>query len=181
MEFVLNKIGVYAGSFDPVTLGHMHVIEKALTMVDELWILIAENPEKKYMSTMFQRQDMVIESIIEKFGVEVFEGNSAKITVEFLHHKEFTASVATEIINAQFLFRGLRNVVDFEYEHGIQDINKTIAPSLTTVFIMPPPELVAVSSSVIRGMVGVNGWEKIAEKYVTKAVIDALNKNRLSK
>jgi pantetheine-phosphate adenylyltransferase len=176
MESKLIKIGVYAGSFDPVTLGHMHVIEKAITMVDKLIILIADNPEKKYMNTIWSRHGMLIESIIEKFGMQVFEGS---IEVDFLDHAEFTASKAIDF-NATLLFRGLRNVIDFEYEHGIQDINKLIAPELTTVFIMPPPELVAVSSSVIRGMVGINGWEKVAEKYVTKAVIDTLNKNRLS-
>lgn len=173
MESKLIKIGVYAGSFDPITLGHMHVIEKALTMVDQLFILIADNPNKKYMSTMWARQDMIIDSIVEKFGVQVFQGNTPRIEVSFLHHKEFTAKIAVEL-NASLLFRGLRNVIDFEYEHGIQDINKLIAPELTTVFIMPPPELVAVSSSVIRGMIHINGSIDIAKKYVPQAVINHL-------
>jgi pantetheine-phosphate adenylyltransferase len=160
------SIAVVSGSFDPITLGHIHVIKEAQKMAHEVIVLVADNPDKKYFFDHDERYDLVVDSINEQLGL-------TGITIAFLPENTFTANVAKQF-GADVIVRGLRNVVDFEYEHGQQMVNFAIEPEVSTVFVMPPPDLVAVSSSMIRGMVKINGWEKVAKKYLPKAALKAL-------
>lgn len=166
-------IAVVSGSFDPITKGHLYVIRQALEMADKVIVLVANNPDKKYFFPKWNRLQIVEESTsIWGDRVEVRE----------LPHGRFTANVAKEL-GATMIVRGLRNVVDFEYEHSQQLMNNVIEPLVTTVFVMPPTDLIAVSSSAIKGIVGVDGWESIAERYIPTAALDALkyaNSNRVA-
>lgn len=169
------KLAVVSGSFDPLTKGHLYVIEQAKKMADKVLILIATNPDKKYCLEPHARMSVVEYGILEHFGQErgIQMLSDEEIVVEHMFRKVFTAVEAKER-GADAIVRGLRNVVDFEYEHGMQLVNNTIAPEVTTIFVMPPPNLIAVSSSAIRGMVGVEGWEQVAEQYVPQVAIKAL-------
>lgn len=159
------KIGVVSGSFDPITMGHIYVIEKALTVVDKLHVLIATNPSKKYFFTDEERGGMVYNALNYTIKNAVDD-----ITVEFLPHTEFTAIYAAEL-GASTIFRGIRNVVDFEYEHSQDLFNTSIAPSVTTMYIMPPPELIQVSSSMVKSMIGMRDWQDKVSNYMPKNVI----------
>lgn len=159
---------VVSGSFDPITLGHIHVIREAQKIPDDVIVLVADNPDKKYFFDHDERYDITVHSINEQLGL-------VGISIHFLPNGIFTASYAKDL-GASVIVRGLRNVVDFEYEHGQQMVNDAIEPDVSTIFVMPPPNLVAVSSSMIRGMIKVNGWEKVAKKYLPKAALNALKK-----
>lgn len=163
------SIGVVSGSFDPITLGHLHVIKEARKVCDEVIIFVANNPDKKYMFEFGERNQLVAEALVEEFGYD------SAINIQYLSSGEFTASAASDL-GANVIFRGLRNVVDFEYEHGMQMVNHAIEPNITTVFVMPPTELIAVSSSMIKGMIGIRGWDSVAKKYVPKCVLKALKR-----
>ena len=161
------SVGVVTGSFDPITLGHIHVIKEAQKVVDEVVVLVADNPDKKYMFELEERYNIVADSIKEQLGL-------SGIRIHKCPSNVFVAEYARNYLDATVIFRGLRNVVDFEYEHGQQIVNNTIQPEVSTVFVMPPLDLVAVSSSMIRGMTKVKGWEKIAKQYLPKAALKAL-------
>lgn len=170
------KLAVVSGSFDPITKGHLYVIEQAKKMADKVLILVATNPDKKYSLNHGARIDVIEHSILEQYGKDVLL--ERVISVDTLPPNMFTA-LAARAHGADAIIRGLRNVVDFEYEHSQQLVNSTIAPEVTTIFVMPPPDLIAVSSSAIRGMVGIDGWEQIAEKYVPAPAIKALKGEKL--
>lgn len=162
---------VVSGSFDPITKGHLYVVEQALKMVDHVIVMIADNPDKRYHFTLEERQTIVKESLIESDGGQALD--EGRVSVVAMPHGRFTARITKEM-GASLVVRGLRNVVDFEYEHSQQLINTTIEPEVTTVFVMPPTELIAVSSSNIKAMVGIEGWEELAENYIPLAALNAL-------
>ena len=171
------KIGAITGSFDPITRGHVYVIEEALKLVDKLVILIAFNPEKKYTFSYEEREELIIQAIKKNTVINFAD---KYITFKHLPSNKFAAEAACEE-GATVIFRGLRNVVDFEYEHSLQLINSNISPEVSTVFVMPPAEFIAVSSSAVKGMVGLDNWEKVAIRYVNAHVIAALSSKHLEK
>lgn len=158
---------VVSGSFDPITKGHLYVIDQARKMADEVIVLVANNPDKRYHFPIEARKAIIEAAVREELGEEL------RVVVDTLPDSKFTASVA-KAMGALLVVRGLRNVVDFEYEHSVQLINTAIEPDVTTVFVMPPTDLIAVSSSAIKGMVGVDGFEAVAKKYVPEAALRAL-------
>lgn len=132
-----KRIALFPGSFDPFTNGHYDLVNRGLSMFDEIVIGIGNNSEKK---RYFKLDDVVknIEKIYKnekRVKVLVFDG----LTADFARkHK------------ANFLLRGLRNAADFEYEKGIAQANKYLNESLETVFLMTTPSLSGISSTIIR-------------------------------
>lgn len=160
----MNK-AVYAGSFDPPTLGHFHIIFEGLKLFDHLVIAIGVNPSKKSFFTVEQRVDMLqqwVDSMGFGFLIDV-------ITYE----EEFTVDVA-ERLDARFLLRGIRNAKDFEYEMEIKDFNHKYNPAIQTVFLTPSEEVAGISSSLVRGCVGIRNWENAVKDYVTPYVLKHL-------
>lgn len=164
-------IAVVSGSFDPITKGHLYVIDQAKKIASKVIVLIANNPEKKYFFDFFLRELIVRQSIFEQYGPLAIQ--DGRFDVISMPDKKFTVNVAEEL-GASIVVRGLRNVVDFEYEHGMQLVNNHISQDVTTLFVMPPPELIAVSSSMIKGMIGIDGWEQVAEKYLPSYALSAM-------
>lgn len=162
---------VVSGSFDPITKGHLYVIDQALKMVDHVIVMVANNPDKRYHFTLEERQAIVRAALEENDDGQAVD--AGRVSIVAMPHGQFTARSANEM-GASLIVRGLRNVVDFEYEHSQQLINTTIEPEVTTVFVMPPTELIAVSSSNIKAMVGIEGWEELAENYIPLAALNAL-------
>jgi pantetheine-phosphate adenylyltransferase len=163
-----KRIGVYAGSFDPLTNGHMSVIGQALQIVDELTIAIGVNPEKKTLFTIDERMAMIVQATQEMHGIGVR-------SFENMYLVDFALEC-----KANVLFRGIRSAKDYEYERGMHDVNLAICdPNLITVFLFPPPELVNVSSSMVKGLVGPKEWQSVVKRYVPPCVMTQLeNKHR---
>lgn len=127
-------IAVYAGSFDPITRGHVDIARKAHSMFDTLIFAVGDNPTKK---TLFDRDEraLLIRQVVPTAVIASFSGLLAKFC------KERSAGV---------IVRGLRALTDFEYELSMAHANKTLAPDVETVFIPTAPELSFVSSSAAK-------------------------------
>lgn len=162
------KIGIVAGSLDPITNGHMFVIEQALKNVDRVHILVAVNSAKRPFFDDVTRVDLARQAI-----AEALPHLCHRAEVHLLPISKFVAKYAEEL-GAEFIFRGIRNVVDFEYEHSQMMINQKVSAKVTTMFVMPPAELTAVSSSMIKSMMCIDGWEQIAAEFVSPCVLKAL-------
>ena len=158
------KIGIYAGSFDPVTFGHMFMINQGSKLFDKLIVAIGRNPAKKGFFTVEERIDMLQEAIQAEnlINVEVTE-----YTNQFLIHY-------AQAQNAKYILRGIRNAEDFGYEIGIKEINARIDSSIETIFLAPPRNMSDISSSVVRGLIGYDGWKEIAKQYVPENVFNRL-------
>lgn len=131
------RIAVFPGSFDPLTKGHEEIIRKALPLFDKIYVAIGENANKKYCFPLEKRQQWIRQVLSQESAVEVavYEG----LTVDFCRK-----------VKAQFILRGLRNPLDFQYEKDIAEANRRLAPEIETVFLLSYPELAHVSSSLVR-------------------------------
>jgi pantetheine-phosphate adenylyltransferase len=131
---------VFPGSFDPITLGHVSVVKRALPLFDEIIIAIGINSEKLGMFSLLQRKQWIEETFKDepKIKVEMFEG----LTVDFCKSKQ-----------AKYILRGLRTAADFEFERGIGQVNRTLAPQIDTIFILTEAEYTPISSSIVRDVI----------------------------
>ncbi len=134
-----KKIALYPGTFDPITNGHFDIIERALSLFDEVIIAVADSQEKKPMFTLTQRIDMVKSATKHLENVKVFGFNN--LTVEFAHTHEAT-----------ILIRGLRAVSDFEYELQLGYVNNSLDDTIETVYLMPKLKHAFISSSIVRNL-----------------------------
>lgn len=158
----MKRIGVYAGSFDPPTNGHLWMMQRGAELFDELLVVLAVNPEKKGFLTMEQRTALLREMMASLPNVRV-ECLTAGFLVDWAKEQ-----------GATHLLRGIRNSADMEYEHAMAQMNARMEPSLQTVFLMPPSELVSVSSTLVRGFVGQQGGERWVKACVPSCVVKVL-------
>ena len=131
------KIGVYPGTFDPITNGHLDIIKRSTHLFDKLYILVANNINKNTLFTTEERVELVKEAVKEFNNVEVV--TSSLLTVEF-----------AKSVNANVMIRGLRMVSDFEYELQLATLNKHLDEQIETVFIMSSHEYSFLSSSSVK-------------------------------
>jgi pantetheine-phosphate adenylyltransferase len=164
---MMTRTGIYPGTFDPITKGHLHIIMRASRLVDRLIIAVAGNQRKEPLFTLEERLEMV------RADVATMPEKSCEITVETLD--KLLIDYAREK-QASCIFRGLRAVSDFEYEFQMTGMNAKLAPDIETVFLMASDKWQFVSSSFIKEICGLGG--DIAE-FVTPAVGERL-KLRLS-
>jgi pantetheine-phosphate adenylyltransferase len=129
------RLGIYAGSFDPVTVGHLAVIEKARALVDRLYVVVAVNPDKRTWFTLDERVQLLRASLPSQVEVTSTTG--------------WVVNLAKDL-GATWLFRGVRDGTDAEAELKLAALNASIAPEVTTVFITADPRLVEVSSSRLK-------------------------------
>lgn len=160
----MKRIGVYAGSFDPPTNGHLWMMQRGAELFDELLVVLAVNPEKKGFLSMDTRAALLRE----------LASPLPNVRVECLT-EGFLVDWAAEQ-GATHLLRGIRNAADMEYERAMAQMNARMEPALQSVFLMPPSELESVSSSLVRGFVGQKGGERWVEACVPPCVADVLNK-----
>ena len=149
------KIAVFPGSFDPITLGHYDIIERAAPLFDKLIIAIGQNSQKKYMFPLEKRMEFIRKSTEHLSNVEVdfFEG----LTVDYCLKK-----------NAQFIIRGLRNPADFEFEKAIAHTNRMMS-KIETVFLLTAARTSFISSSIVRDVLR-NGGD--ISQLVPESVLD---------
>ncbi|MBY0345551.1 MAG: pantetheine-phosphate adenylyltransferase [Neisseriaceae bacterium] len=152
------KKGVYAGSFDPITNGHLWMIQEAVQLFDEVVIAIGMNPNKQYTFNVEERLAMIrlATAGIDNIKVTAFEN-------------QFLVDYA-QSIQANYILRGIRTAADYEYERTMRHINADIHPSIHTLFLMPPRAYAEVSSTMIKGLIGPIGWEKLIAQYLPEAV-----------
>ena len=152
------KIAIYPGSFDPITKGHLDVLETSAKIFDKVIIAVAENSEKNSFLSVQERVELIKASSKHLANVEVdsFEG----LTIEYAKKR-----------GAEILIRGLRAVSDFEYEMQLSQTNSVLAGEIQTVFLITKPENSFISSSTVREILANNGD---ISKFVPNEVNDFL-------
>ena len=162
----MKRRAVYPGTFDPVTLGHIDIIERASKIVDELIVGVLNNNSKTPMFTPEERVEMLRESVAHLPNVKVvaFDG----LLVDFAKQN-----------NALFVIRGLRAVTDFEYEFQMAQANRIIDKNVDTVFLTTSNAYSYISSSTVRELASFGGdISKFVTKAVEKKVKQKIKKNK---
>ena len=147
------KKAIFPGSFDPITLGHVDIINRGVTLFDEVIIAIGENSSKNYMFTIEERK---------QFIENTFKDNP-KVTV--MTYSGLTIDFCKEI-GVEFILRGLRNPADFEFEKAIAQTNRYLS-TLETVFLLTSTRTSFISSSIVREIIRYGGdYKKLVPKTV---------------
>ena len=149
---------VYPGTFDPITYGHLDIIERACCIFDKVLVAVAENPWKNPLFTLRERVEMVKEttSSLSRVAVESFSG----LLVEFAREKK-----------CKVILRGVREISDFEYEFQMALSNRKIAPEIETIFMMPKENYFFFSSRIIKEIASLGGK---LEEFVPPLVAEKL-------
>lgn len=156
----MQRICLFPGTFDPVTLGHVDIIDRSLPLFDKLVVGIGLNASKAAMFSTEQRLQWIQEIYKNEPKVEgaIYEG----LTVEYC-----------KLIGAKFIMRGIRYVSDFEYEKAIADANRTLDKSIETVFLTGEPKYTSVASTIVRDIIR-NGGN--ASLFLPPEVFQSLKK-----
>ena len=155
-----RKIAIVPGSFDPITYGHIDIIKRSAQLFDEVIVAILVNPDKKYLFTLEEREEMINESIKDFKNVKVdsFSG----LLVNY-----------AKKVNSTVIVRGLRAVSDFEYEMQLTFMNKALDDNIETFYMMANKQYSFISSSIVKG---VSGFGADLSKFVPKHVEERLEK-----
>ena len=150
----MSKIAIFPGSFSPLTIGHQSIIERALPLFDKIVISIGINSEKPQYFSIDKRMQWIkdVYNNNPKIDVKKYKG----LTVDFCKKE-----------NANYILRGLRDSHDFKFERNIAHMNKELNPNIETIFIITPPEISHISSSIIRDIIK-NGGD--ASKFIPKEI-----------
>jgi pantetheine-phosphate adenylyltransferase len=151
----MKKIAVFPGSFDPFTVGHESIVNRALGLFDEIIIAVGANALKKSFYPINTRKEMISKVFRNESRVKVdyYEG----LTVDYCKKN-----------NAGFLLRGLRTAADFEFERAIAQVNKVMAPEIESVFILTVPEHSHINSTIVKDIIRSGGD---ASKFVPASII----------
>jgi len=160
------KIGLYPGSFDPITRGHMGIIEKGSKLFDLLYVCILQNASKKTMFTTEERVEMAKKACQKYENVKVVSENT--LTIEACHK-----------YHASFILRGLRTNQDFEFEFQANNVNTTLDPLVETVLFMTNISESHISSSTVRELIHYHS--KDYEKLVPEEVYDYIEHKKEGK
>jgi pantetheine-phosphate adenylyltransferase len=164
----------YGGTFDPITNGHLHLIEKACSLFDVVTVVVAENPSKTPTFSLEQRLEMLKEAISK------IPWRGSVIHVDVLPSHLYLADMAHQR-GAKFLLRGIRDSIDFPYEQATCRTNKKINQKVETIYLMPDDNFSLISSSWVKGLVGRNGWRELLKDSVPSCVLEELKKHYLRK
>ncbi|NOH34180.1 pantetheine-phosphate adenylyltransferase [Vibrio chagasii] len=154
----MKKKVIYPGTFDPITNGHLDLIERATKMFDEIIIAVAASPSKNTLFTLEERVDLVADVTADMPNVTV-KGFSG-LMVDFAKQEQ-----------ANILIRGLRTTVDFEYEFGLTNMYRRLLPGLESVFLTPSEEYAFLSSTIVRE-VAIHGGD--ISQFVPQKVADEI-------
>lgn len=154
------RIAVYPGTFDPITFGHLDIVERASEIFDKVYVSIGVNPAKKPLFTVDERKRFISNAVTGYKNVEVADYSG--LLVE--HARK---------LGAMSIIRGLRAISDFDYEFQLALMNRKLAGNISTVFLMPHEKYTYLNSSIIRSL---SELGQDVSEFVPAAVADALTK-----
>jgi pantetheine-phosphate adenylyltransferase len=157
----MTRTGVYPGTFDPITLGHMDIIRRGKKLVDRLVIGVTTNPSKSPMFSVEERMDMVLREI-EPLGEDIHVVSFDSLLMDFAERE-----------GAGVIVRGLRAVADFEYEYQMAGMNQQLNDRIETVFLMADVSLQPIASRLVKE-IAIYGGD--IRKFVTPAVAEDVRK-----
>ena len=157
------KVGIYPGTFDPITYGHIDVIKSALKIVNKLIVAVSNDYSKEYLFSADERVSLIEDSLFKDLKFN-------KQSIKVLSFNNLTTSLCRKY-KATIIFRGLRAVSDFEYEFQLAGMNKKLDKTIETVFLMSDVERQVISSKFVKEIAKLNG--KI-DNFVTKSTIRAI-------
>lgn len=135
----MKRRALFPGSFDPFTAGHLNILKRALTMFDEVIVAVGINQDKRGFFSMDQRIDIINQATADLDGVSV------------LKYDNLTIDICAEL-GVNHMVRGVRNMLDFETERTIADMNRRLAPDIETIIIPTAQEFAHISSSAVRDL-----------------------------
>lgn len=133
----MERVAVFPGSFDPITIGHESIIRRGCSLFDKIIVAIGENADKKSYFDIDKRLEFIEQTFSDEPKVSVAKYSG--LTVDFCRK-----------VNAQYLLRGLRTSADFEFERSIGQVNKKLFPEIETIFLLTAPEHTSLNSSIVR-------------------------------
>ena len=159
------RIGIYPGTFDPITLGHIDVIKKSLKLVDKVIVATTYNINKDYFFTIDERIEIIKRSLYKDLKLN-------KKKIEIISFDTLTINLCKKY-RAKIIIRGLRAVSDFEYEFQLAGMNRKLNEKIETVFLMSDVDNQVISSRLVKEIASFNGNLK---KFITKSVIKEIKK-----
>ena len=159
----MSRIGIYPGTFDPITFGHVDIIKKSLKIVDKLVVAISDSSDKDYLFTNDERIEILKKSLFKDLKLK-------KNKIKIVSFQNLTVKLCKKF-NASIIIRGLRAVSDFEYEFQLAGMNKKLDDKIETIFLMSNIENEIISSKFVKEVGRLQGDLR---KFVSKSVIKAL-------
>ena len=161
----MSKIGIYPGTFDPMTNGHLNIIQRSLKVVDKLIIGVADNLNKKPLLSIDERKNIIANDIYS------LQQNNKKIEI---HTVNGLLTEFAKKFDADCIIRGLRAVSDFEYEFQLAGMNKKLNSNIETMFLMSEVENQIISSKFVKEIANLGGN---IDRFVTKSTVKVLKSN----
>ena len=161
----MKKIGIYPGTFDPLTFGHVDVIKRSLKIVDEVVVAVSNDNNKDYLFDPEERVSLIKDSLFKDLKFK-------KKIIKVVSFQTLTTSLCKKY-KASTIFRGLRAVSDFEYEFQLAGMNRKLNNSIETLFLMSDVENQIISSKFVKEIIKLKGNIK---KFTTKSTIKLLKK-----
>ena len=159
----MKKIVIYPGTFDPITYGHIDLINKALKLFDKVIISISDGSNKNYLFKAQERIEIVNKALF-------FDLKFDKKKIEIITFKSLTTDLCIKY-KSNIILRGLRAVSDFEYEFQLAGMNRKLNNNIETIFLMSDVENQIISSRFVKEIIGLKGDIK---KFTTKSTIKSL-------